>query len=119
MLSVTDLGTIKLAMLRQIDTTLRQSYHQTLLEVLNELRMRSIVAQPDPSPDKVFSVILQTHILTYKSAPATSMLRDALERMVRGKYGLCIRCGKEIAADLLVNDPSQPFCTLCQPSANG
>jgi RNA polymerase-binding transcription factor DksA len=118
-LSVTDLGTIKLAMLRQLDTALRQNYHQTLLEVLNELRMRSIVAQPDPPPDKVFSVILQTHILTYKSAPATSQLRDALERMVRGKYGLCIRCGKEIPVELLMNDPLEPYCTLCQPSANG
>jgi len=118
-LSVTDLGTIKRAMLRQLDATLRQSYHQTLLEVLNELRMRSIVAQPDPTPDKVFSVVLQTHLLASKSAPATSQLRDALERMVRGKYGLCIRCGKEIPVELLVNDPSQPYCTLCQPSANG
>lgn len=118
-LSHTDLGTLKLAMLRQLDATLRQSYHQSLLEVLNELRMRSIVAQPDPTPDKVFSVILQTHILTYKSAPATSQLRDALERMVRGKYGLCVRCGKEISVDVLLNDPIQPFCTLCHPTANG
>ncbi|HCA81938.1 MAG TPA: hypothetical protein DEP53_19585 [Bacteroidetes bacterium] len=119
MLSVTDLGTIKLAMLRKLDAALQQSYRQTLLEVLNELRMRSIVAQPDPTPDKVFSVILQARILTYKSVPATSQLRDALERMVRGKYGLCLRCGKDIPVELLMNDPTQPYCTLCQPSANG
>jgi RNA polymerase-binding transcription factor DksA len=106
-------------MLRQLDATLRQSYHQTLLEVLNELRMRSIVAQPDPTPDKVFSVILQTHILTYKSAPAASQLRDALDRMVRGKYGLCIRCGKEISVEMLLRDPSRPCCPLCQTTANG
>lgn len=119
MTSVADLSRIKLAMIRQLDTTLRQNYHQTLVEVLNELRMRSIVAQPDPTPDKVFSVILQTHILTYKSAPATTKLRDALERMVRGKYGLCVRCGKEISVEVLLNDPIQPFCTLCHPTANG
>gem|GEM_PF-998672 len=118
-LSVTDLGTLKLAMLRQLDDTLRQRYHQTLLEVLNELRMRSIVAQPDPSPDKVFSVVLQTHLLASTSTQATARLHDALERMVRGKYGSCVRCGKEIPVEVLLSDPSQPHCMLCQGAANG
>lgn len=118
-LSVTDLGTLKLAMLRQLDANLQQNYHQTLLEVLNELRMRSIVAQPDPTPDKVFSVILQAHILARKCAPDTSQLRDALERMVCGKYGLCIRCGKEISVSMLLKDPSRPCCLRCQAKANG
>jgi len=118
-LSHTDLGTLKLAMLRQLDAALRQNYHQSLHEVLNELRMRSIVAQPDPTPEKVFSVILQTHLLPYESVPAASQLRDAIQRMLRGKYGLCIRCGKEISVEVLLNDPAQPFCTLCHPTANG
>jgi hypothetical protein len=118
-LSHTDLGTLKLAMLRQLDATLRQNYHQSLREVLNELRMRSIVAQPDPTPEKVFSVILQTHLLPYESVPAASRLRDALQRMLRGKYGLCIRCGKEIPVEVLLTDPAQAFCTLCHPTANG
>lgn len=119
MTSVADLGRIKLAMLRQLDTTLRQNYHQSLIEVLNELRMRSIVSQPDPSPDKVFSVILETHVLTYKPAPSVMRLREALERMTRGKYGLCVRCGREIPAEALLNDPTLSYCTLCQSRPNG
>jgi RNA polymerase-binding transcription factor DksA len=116
--SVADLSRIKMAMLRQLDTTLRQNYHQTLVDVLNELRMRSVVSQPDPSPDKVFSVILQTHLLTYKSSRSVQQLREALERMARGKFGLCVRCGREISADMLLRDPTLPCCPLCQSKAN-
>ena len=116
--SVADLSRIKLAMLRQLDTTLRQNYHQTLVDVLNELRMRSVVSQPDPSPDKVFSVILQTHVLTYKPSRSVQQLREALERLARGKFGFCVRCGREISAEALLRDPTLPFCPLCQGKAN-
>lgn len=119
MTPVADLNQIKLAMLRQLDTTLRQNYHQTLIEVLNELRMRSVVSQPDPSPDKVFSVILQTHVLTYKPTPSVLQIREALERMTSGKFGFCMRCGREIGIETLLNDPTVSFCPLCQGRANG
>jgi RNA polymerase-binding transcription factor DksA len=117
--STADLSQVKLAMLRQLDSTLRQNYHQSLIEVLNELRMRSVVCQPDPTPDKVFSIILQTHMLTYKPAPSVLRLRDALERMESGTFGLCVRCGREISVDTLLSDPTVSCCTICQARANG
>ncbi len=116
---VADLSRIKLAMLHRLDTTLQQNYHQSLLEVLNEFRMRSVVSQPDPSPDKVFKVILQTHVLSYKPSPSVRKMREALERLECGKYGVCIRCGGEIAADLLLRDPTVSCCPQCQNIANG
>jgi hypothetical protein len=85
-ITVADPSQVKRVMLRQLDATLRKNYHQTLIEVLNELRMRGVVSQPDPSPDKVFSVILQTHVLTYKPAPTVLHLREALERIFCGKF---------------------------------
>jgi RNA polymerase-binding transcription factor DksA len=105
-------------MLRQLDATLQQNYHQSLIEVLNELRMRSVVSQPDPSPDKVFSVILQTHVLTYKPTPSVLRLREALERMTRGRFGFCECCGREIKTEILLRDPSASMCLLCQGRAN-
>jgi RNA polymerase-binding transcription factor DksA len=117
--SVADLSRIKLAMLHRLDTTLRQNYHQTLLEVLNELRMRSVVSQPDPTPDKVFKVILQTHVLSYKPTPSVAQMREALERLEHGKYGLCVRCGREIEAEILLHDPTLSCCPQCQSIANG
>ena len=106
-------------MLRQLDTTLRQNYHQSLVEILNELRMRSVVSQPDPSPDKVFSVILETHMLSFKpSSRSIRQMREALERLTRGQYGLCVCCGREIPADALVRDPTTLFCRRCSTRAN-
>ena len=118
MINARDLGTLKIAMLHQLDATLRRNYHQSLLEVLNELRMRSIVPQPDPTPERVFSVILQTHMLPHTQGSESAVLRGALERIVRGKYGICIRCGKEIPVEILLREPSQPFCSLCQTGVN-
>jgi RNA polymerase-binding transcription factor DksA len=109
---------IKLVMLRKLDATLRQNYHQTLVDVLNELRMRSVVSQPDPSPDKVFSVILQTRVLTYKPVRSVQQLREALERMARGKFGLCVRCGREMSAETLLRDPTLSTCPRCQGKSN-
>lgn len=119
MISVEDLGRIKLAMLRKLDSTLRQTYHQTLLEVLNELRMRSIVLQPDPSPDTVFSLILQTQVLAHKSTPSVLLLRKAMERIEHGKYGLCVRCGRSISTNDLLKDPTLSHCSYCQMSPSG
>jgi RNA polymerase-binding transcription factor DksA len=113
-----DITRIKEAMLKQLDSTFRQNYHQSLSEVLNEFRMRSVLSLPDPSPDKVFSVILQTRVLTYKPVASVTRLREALERMATGKYGLCLRCGREIAEDVLLNDPSATWCRLCQEKPN-
>ena len=118
MTSTADLGQIKLAMLRQLDSTLQQNYHQTLVEVLNELRMRSVVSQPDPSPDKVFSVILQTHVLTFKPTPNVRRLKEALERMTRGEFGYCMQCGREIPSDILMRDTTVAVCSVCQQAAD-
>jgi RNA polymerase-binding transcription factor DksA len=116
---IADLSQVKLAMLRELDVTLRQNYHQSLIEVLNELRMRSVVSQPDPSPDKVFAVILQTHLLTHKPTPSVQRLREALERLVCGRFGKCVRCGKEIAIEMLLGDPTASHCSHCQMRTNG
>jgi RNA polymerase-binding transcription factor DksA len=116
MIRAADLSLIKQAMLKRLDATFRQNYHQSLSEVLNELRMRSVLSQPDPTPDKVFSVILEAHVLSYKPISSVNRMREALERLARGKYGLCVRCGRELPTELLLNDPTESSCQLCQRS---
>jgi DnaK suppressor protein len=113
-----DLGLIKQAMLKRLDATIRQNYHQSLSEVLNELRMRSVLSQPDPTPDKVFSVILDAHVLSNKPISSVNRVREALERLARGKYGLCVRCGRELPTELLLSDPTESLCQLCQHTPN-
>jgi len=116
--SVEDLRAIKVVMLRRLDATLRRNYHQTLPEVLNELRIRSIVSQPDPSPDKVFSIILQSHLLAYRSAPSVIRLKEAMERITHGVYGVCIRCGHDIESRDLLKDPTLSSCSICRSKQN-
>lgn len=39
---------------------------------------------------------------------------DALERIKSGTYGICDRCGKEIAIERLKVNPSARTCTKCK-----
>ncbi len=113
MTSATDLTRIKQAMLQELDSTLRQNYHQTLSEVLNELRVRNIFTPADPTPDNVFSIVLNNHLLTYKPAASVIRLREALERITHGKFGLCAGCGREIPAGMLEKNPTTTLCSSC------
>lgn len=40
-------------------------------------------------------------------------VNDALERIRTGRYGLCVRCGKEIAEARLEALPQTPVCIQC------
>jgi RNA polymerase-binding transcription factor DksA len=39
----------------------------------------------------------------------------ALERIARGDYGICVKCGAEIAEERLALVPFTPFCSTCAP----
>lgn len=41
-------------------------------------------------------------------------IEAALQRLDEGVYGLCCRCGEEVASERLHSDPAMPFCTDCQ-----
>ncbi len=43
-------------------------------------------------------------------------IRAALDRMARGTYGICTRCGDEIADDRLTVLPETPLCKTCAAS---
>lgn len=40
-------------------------------------------------------------------------LRAALERLDAGDYGICVRCGNEVAPRRLEADPAVPTCIAC------
>lgn len=40
-------------------------------------------------------------------------IRAALDRMSRGEYGVCVKCGAEIADERLDLLPATPFCRSC------
>lgn len=43
-------------------------------------------------------------------------IRAALDRMARGEYGICTRCGEEILEDRLDVVPEAPLCATCAAS---
>jgi RNA polymerase-binding transcription factor DksA len=48
-----------------------------------------------------------------RSAAQLASVRAALERIDKGTYGICQRCGVEILPERLEYLPDTPFCTAC------
>ena len=109
-----DLNRVKATLLRELDATLQTQCHQALSEVINDLRVRYMNIKPGSKPDDIFSILLSTGILSnFASAPVAEM-RESIERLVSGAFGLCAVCGKEIPAELLVEHPTARRCGRCE-----
>ena len=42
-------------------------------------------------------------------------INSALEKIARGKYGICEKCGEEISIERLKVSPEAKFCLKCAP----
>jgi RNA polymerase-binding transcription factor DksA len=104
---------VKEALLRQLDHTLQRDFRQTLSEVLTELNIRNAVGQQVRSPDSILCAIKQSRILDCKATSEVLQLRAALDRVVFGKFGLCILCGRKISTPDLERNPLQDYCSSC------
>lgn len=47
------------------------------------------------------------------AATEMGLIRQALERITSGRYGLCLRCGEAIADQRLELLPMAPLCQVC------
>ncbi len=108
------LFTVKRALLHELDTTLQRSCHQSLQDVLTDLRIRCANIGPDPTPDEVVELLLRNDILTLRAAPRMLRLRASLDRWHHGSLGLCERCGAEILPSDLERDPMRTRCRACE-----
>jgi hypothetical protein len=103
----------KAALLSELDVTLQKYCHQRLNDVVNDLRLRYVNVKPDSSPDEVISVFLQSGVLKTVSAAPIVRLRESLERIRLGTFGLCVSCGRKISAAYLEQNPTTTHCTAC------
>lgn len=55
-----------------------------------------------------------THYTRYKTTTVTRYLREALEKIDRGKYGICQDCDNYIKKQRLVLVPAAIRCAKCQ-----
>jgi len=56
--------------------------------------------------------------LAYKSDSRLGELRQALERVENGTYGVCIRCKRALTGTELAADPAKRMCPTCEASLN-
>lgn len=108
-----ELQRVKTALLKELDVTLQQCYHQRLNDVMNDFRIRHINIRLNSSPDEVFSLFLQSGVLKTMSAPPMVRMRESLERLRTGTFGLCAICGNEIAIAYLEQNPTTKHCASC------
>jgi RNA polymerase-binding transcription factor DksA len=108
-----ELQSVKSALLKELDITLQKCCHQRLKDVMNELRIRYVTIKPDSSPDDIFTTVLQSGVLKTVSAPPMILMRESLERMRKGTFGLCVLCGREITVKYLEQHPTTTRCEIC------
>jgi len=53
-------------------------------------------------------------ILAFKSETVLDELRNALDRLEEGRFGICISCKTEISQQTLDTDPTQRVCSGCE-----
>jgi RNA polymerase-binding transcription factor DksA len=108
-----ELQRIKIALLKELDITLQKCCHQCLNDVMTDLRIHYASLKPDSSPDEVFSLFLQSGVLKTISAKPVVRMRESLERLRLGTFGLCSLCGKEISSKYLEQNPTTIRCASC------
>jgi RNA polymerase-binding transcription factor DksA len=107
---------VKEALLKKLDQTLQHDFHQTLSEIIIELKIRNAIGQSKATPDSIFAAIRQSQILHCKSTSSIIQIRSALDRMNVGKFGQCVRCGRKIQALELERNPLVEICSSCDRS---
>ena len=53
-------------------------------------------------------------VLAFKSETLLDELRQALDRLEEGKFGICISCKGEISQEILDAEPTQRLCQVCE-----
>jgi RNA polymerase-binding transcription factor DksA len=108
-----ELQRVKAALLSELDVTLQKCCHQRLKDIVNDLQIRYANIKPDSSPDEIFSVFLQSGVLNTMTAAPIVRMRESLERIRMGTFGLCALCGREISAKYLEQNPTTTHCASC------
>lgn len=92
---------------------MRHSWLNTLQRYL-EQEVRKILR--DDYSVEVDSETPVRYYLDFKNDGRLLELREALERMDRGKFGICLSCGGPIEISLLKSSPGVQFCASCLES---
>lgn len=74
--------------------------------------IKEYVSTPDELADK-YEVKQEMHLQEEVLGERLKKIEKALEKIEKGNYGLCEKCGKEIEEVRLKIDPAAEFCRKC------
>lgn len=69
---------------------------------------------PESFTKKTLSVRDVDALLAFKSEPYLIELRNAIERLDKGTYGVCVYCKERINHRALILDPARRVCPECE-----
>jgi RNA polymerase-binding transcription factor DksA len=101
------------SLLKELDTRLQSCWHESLQEVITDLRIHWVDIKPDASPDDLISVISSTRLLDFVNTQPLAEIRDTFQRINQGTFGTCVGCGLEISAEILESQPNAKLCPAC------
>lgn len=67
----------------------------------------------EPWPSHEFRVVVGDTREAAKLKQRLRLINDALDRLMAGSYGSCIKCGRVIEDAKLDSDPAIAFCNQC------
>ena len=105
------------ALLQKVDRTFQRCYHQSLTDIVQDLRMHNVLRSVDPSPRMLLKTIHCTGLLHMSSSSAILEMKTVVKRFVSGTINICTRCGKRISSKDLERDPTITLCTNCREQA--
>jgi RNA polymerase-binding transcription factor DksA len=110
---------VKTKLVEDLDTIMYHYFHQTLDEVLMELRMRCIIGDQISDPDSILRAIYRSNLLNTRSDIPVVQFRKAVYRAVNGLLGNCSNCNGSIPDQWLRTSPTVEFCSKCMIQLRG
>jgi DnaK suppressor protein len=101
-------------------------YRRRLLELRERLtgaisRMSEIVLTDDQPPEEHDHTVSENSakeiVLEHDEETIRRRVMEALERIERGAFGLCLECGEAIDGERLDAVPYTPYCIGCEQKA--
>lgn len=104
---------VQRSLLQELNLVMRHYFHQSIDDIMDELRCQLHCIQSSSQPDVILKTIYQSGVLYQRSDKIVSQMRNAVARFVRGTYGLCSHCGGDIPVLQLMNTPTTDLCIAC------
>jgi len=100
-------------LLDELNQFLQEFYHQTLEEVVTDLKIRCLIDSETDDPNSILVGIQQSGLFYQIKNDAANRIRNAIERYMNNEIGTCINCEQPIPEDWITRNPLVEYCSSC------